>query len=344
MRKKREYSLKTEKLLQRIDKVALRQEFVFDKDEISKLIIKVYKLFKLPLPEIVWCKDITDERFLGAAGAAWAAWATGATWAARATRAAWATGATWAARATRATRAARAARAARATRAARAAGAAGAARAAGAAGAAGATGIDYDFDYLVYEHEYLQDHRGNKNDRLALKAYTLFLELKEAGLGYFAEQDGKLYCCPNPIIRLNKKLQYHSNTRSAIEWKDGLKMYYYNGVSVNEKIILYPETLTKKDWMNEENAEVRRVIQEVMGERFVKEIGAKEIHKGKLAKLYEIKLKNDPEKVARYVKVKDTFTPRYYYLRVPPTINNADEGVAWTFGIELGDYKLNQES
>src|SRR6185312_10320240 len=112
------------------------------------------------------------------------------------------------------------------------------------AGAVWAAGIDYDFDYFIYEHEYLQDHKGNENDRKALKAYQYFLKLKEAGVGCWAEQDGKLYIVPNPIVRLEGEVgsfRYHAEDKPAIEWKGGTKLYYYYGVKVPEKVILHPE-------------------------------------------------------------------------------------------------------
>jgi hypothetical protein len=157
-------------------------------------------------------------------------------------------------------------------------------------------------------------------------------------------RDFVMVCARPSHIDRDENGRLHSLTRMAIQYPDGWGLYYVHGVRVNEKIILHPEKLTKKDWINEKNTEVRRVIQEVMGERFVKEIGAKEIHKGKLARLYEVKLKDDPERVARYIKVKDSSTPREYYLRVPPTIDNADAAVAWTFGFEIEDYRLEQET
>jgi len=41
----------------------------------------------------------------------------------------------------------------------------------------------------------------NKNDEKFLKAQELFLQLKEAGLGYWAEHGEKLYVAPNPLIQ-----------------------------------------------------------------------------------------------------------------------------------------------
>ena len=68
-----EYSIKTQQLLDRMNAVASRKEYVFDKEKISELVNESYQMFNLPIPKIEWCTDITNGRFLGAAGAAGAA-------------------------------------------------------------------------------------------------------------------------------------------------------------------------------------------------------------------------------------------------------------------------------
>ena len=151
--------------------------------------------------------------------------------------------------------------------------------------------------------------------------------------------------CARPVhIDRDEKGRLHSESRQAIEYPDGWGLYMYHGVKVTKKIILEPNKLTKKDWLNEKNLEVRRVIQERMGENFVKKIGGKIINKCNRGILYEVDLKNDPEKIARYVKVKDSSTSREYYLRIPPTINKVNEGISWTFGLEEENYKPIQET
>src|SRR3990167_9745649 len=79
--KPKRLSLKTEELLDRMNAVASRKEYVFDKEKITELVEKSYKFFDLKVPKIEWCIDITDEQFFGAAWAAEvaeAAWAVGA--------------------------------------------------------------------------------------------------------------------------------------------------------------------------------------------------------------------------------------------------------------------------
>ena len=235
-----EYSEKTKKLIERIKKVALRQEYVFDKEKIAELVEKSYKMFNLKVPQkIEWCVDITDKRFLEAAYVASAAWATGAT---RAAWAAWDASATnaaldtLAARVASATRAAWAARTALDTRAARVASAAWAAWAASAAS-------DYNWLEFLFAFEFLQTNKGNENDYKFIESQELFLQAKEAGIGYWAEKDGKLYIAPNPIISLNERLQFHSETKPAIRWENGLELFFLFGVRFEKDLW---EKITKK--------------------------------------------------------------------------------------------------
>ena len=133
-----------------------------------------------------------------------------------------------------------------------------------------------------------------------------------------------------------KENRFHSKTEPAIRWKGGSKLYFVHGVKVNEKIILHPEKLTKRDWVKEENLEVRRIIQDRMKERFVTEVDGKVIKKNKdphIGEVIEIDIAPDPEKIARYLHVKDYSTDRMYFLRIPPTINDPVEAQRWSYDI-----------
>ena len=225
--------------------------------------------------------------------------------------------------------------------------AAGSAWSAGSAGSARSarSAIDYDFDWYVVEHEYCKNRKDNpgdkpnENDRKYLKYSELLMQAKEYGVGYRVEWEDTLYLAPTPLVKIDEENRFHSETSPAIRWKGGKELYFWHGTNVSQKIIKYPEKLTKKDWMDETNIEIRRCIQEKLGERFVKLLRGKTINKGIRGELIEIDLKDDPDKVAHYVKVKDSSTEREYYLRTPPTIIDADESVAWTFGFESKQYK-----
>ena len=99
-------------------------------------------------------------------------------------------------------------------------------------------------------------------------------------------------------------------------------------MQVPENVITRPHQLTREDFLDEANVEVRRVIQERMGGRFVPELGGVVLDSSPRGILFEVALPNDPERVARYVQMQDASTERQYFLRVPPTIQTAAEAVA----------------
>jgi hypothetical protein len=129
-----------------------------------------------------------------------------------------------------------------------------------------------------------------------------------------------------------------------VAYPDGWGFYAWHGVQVSERVILAPDTLTREDFLGEPNLEVRRVIQERMGEQFVPALG-RILEIGPRGTLYEVHLpSDDPEQVARYLQVQDASTPRQYFLRVPPWVESAAEAVAWSFGLSVDAYHPTRET
>jgi hypothetical protein len=137
-------------------------------------------------------------------------------------------------------------------------------------------------------------------------------------------------------IRLERDSQghFHSADGRCVQYRDGWGFYAWHGVRVPAKVALSPEALTKEDWRQEKNREVRLVIQERLGpERFIALVGGTCIDRSLRGELLVVDLGDDPERVAHYVHIQDNSTERHSYLRVPPIITRADEAVAWTFGL-----------
>jgi hypothetical protein len=342
-----DYSKATAKLIDRMCKNVEREDFTLDKKRGAEAILKTYDLFGLDRPKkIVWVKDIFDKRFDNAARSARFARSA---WSARSARFAWSAMSAGSARSAMSAMSAGSAGSARFAWSAMSARFAWSAMSAGFAWSAGFA-IDYDFDWYVIEHEYCKNRRDNpgdepnENDRKYIQYSELLMQAKEYGVGYRVEWKDTLYLVPTPLVKIDEENRFHSEDSPAIRWKGGKEFYFWHGVSVKEKLIRHPEKLTKKNWMDEKNIEVRRCIQEKLGERFVTLLKGKTINKGKRGELIEIDLKDDPDKVAHYVKVKDTSTARQYYLRVPPTITDADTAVSWTFNKTVQTYLPVQEA
>jgi hypothetical protein len=172
--------------------------------------------------------------------------------------------------------------------------------------------------------------------------------LNEMVSDYCLSRDKALLMRKPVLMKWDEQGNLHNATGPCLQYRDGWGYYARHGniIDVPEKVIRYPEQLTREDWISERNAEVRRIIQQVLGpERFVELVGGKQIDAGGRGDLIEIKLgRGDPEKVAHYVYVQDSSTEREYYLRVPPSITSADEAIAWTFGLAEAEYQPEQET
>lgn len=111
----------------------------------------------------------------------------------------------------------------------------------------------------------------------------------------------------------------------------------WNGVNVTGQIAFHPETLTARQALGEENAELRRVMLERIGpERFVAEVQPEELDTdtdaGGTRRLLRVKIANDEPLIA--LEVRDPSTGRQYVLRVPPQITTCHWAAAWIAGFD----------
>jgi hypothetical protein len=173
---------------------------------------------------------------------------------------------------------------------------------------------------------------------------TPLAQLNQLVSGYWLGRDLALIVRRPQQLLLDDAGRLHNETGPCVRYGDGWDVYAWHGVSVSERVISAPEQLTIQDWSAARNIEARRVIQERMGERFVKVFGGTLIDSGPRGTLYAVELPGDPEQVAHFVQVHDTSTERIYYLRVPPTIQSAVAAVAWTFGLDSDAYRPAQET
>ena len=169
-------------------------------------------------------------------------------------------------------------------------------------------------------------------------------------VGWWWPFEGAVIMTERPVfICLDDDGRLHHENRMALEYADGTGVYAWHGVRVPEWIILEPDKITPELVLTEDNQEIRRVMLERYGwDLLLENVEAKELHSdctGLLVctdRLSEYLDGEDDE--ARFVLVKDPSTERRYALRVPPDIDSARAGVAWTFEQEEGDYSPEQES
>jgi hypothetical protein len=144
-------------------------------------------------------------------------------------------------------------------------------------------------------------------------------------------------------IKRNNRLQLHCSNDSAIHWRDGYELFFWNGVCVPERWIKQSETITKNEILEEVNAEKRRVLREILGAKKYYDIisdgkGLTLIdedndNQGYPMKLYETSINDDLiNKKVQFLEVTCPSTERVYNI-YPPSQNckNVWEAKADTF-------------
>ncbi len=147
------------------------------------------------------------------------------------------------------------------------------------------------------------------------------------------------------ILNLDDEDRAHCEDGLAIGYPDGWGVYAWHGVRVPEGVIMRPHDITPNKILDEDNAEVARVMLERYGQdNFIRDGGFKQVQSDDYGDLYRIEFHNGDEPIVA-VKVNDASTDREYFLYVPSHIQSAHEGVAWTFGYDnVTDYNPDKET
>ncbi|MER6942933.1 DUF6745 domain-containing protein [Nonomuraea sp. NPDC000554] len=149
-------------------------------------------------------------------------------------------------------------------------------------------------------------------------------------------------------LHLDDLGRLHRADGPAMAFSDGFALNAWHGMPVPAEFGATMSELTPERIRDEENAELRRVMLEHFGlERYLAESGAQPQHSDETGVLWRIELLDD-EPVAMVEVVNSTPEPdgtrRTYFLRVPPWVRRAREGVAWTFGLSEQDYIPQHET
>ncbi|WP_219508539.1 DUF6745 domain-containing protein, partial [Nonomuraea ceibae] len=147
-------------------------------------------------------------------------------------------------------------------------------------------------------------------------------------------------------LHLDELGRLHAADGPALVWSDGFALHAWHGMPVPAGFTM--TDLTPARIREESNAELRRVMLEHFGvDRYLAESGARPEHSDETGVLWRIELPGD-EPVAMVEVVNSTPEPdgtrRTYFLRVPPWVRRAREGVAWTFGVNEESYRPERET
>ena len=118
------------------------------------------------------------------------------------------------------------------------------------------------------------------DEYLAPNALHALAHFNELVSGYLLGREEAILVRRPRLLARDSEGRLHSAIGKCIEHHDGWGFFAWHGVEVSEQVILRPETLTREDFLHATNVEVRRVIQERMGERFVAEPGGQAMDTG----------------------------------------------------------------
>jgi hypothetical protein len=181
----------------------------------------------------------------------------------------------------------------------------------------------------------------------AIASWTFLRDQCGVELPQLAGLEGMAHCCwawvwdefailcERPTrIDLDEENRLHNETTTAIEWPDGWGFCEIHGVRIPvRRWIEKPETITLEEIKKQNNTEVKRVLIDRFGiERYLDELGVKEVAKDDYGVLYE------HEGVA-IVKVVCPTSGRTYFRQVRPGLESAHQAVASTFGLTADEYQ-----
>ena len=171
-----------------------------------------------------------------------------------------------------------------------------------------------------------------------------FFKLLDAGIYDSVQLEDWCLVCTLPYkINHDEQFRLHSETDAAIAWKDGYELYFWHGMNVTKKLVMTPDEITREEILKETNAEVRRAMQAIMGDkRFATKMDIKEVERDKDSRgndmiLYRTKERdNVVNDYIWFANVIDPSTGREYYLCIPPEVGERGiwAAVAWTFNEE----------
>lgn len=153
--------------------------------------------------------------------------------------------------------------------------------------------------------------------------------------------EDKIIFCDRPTrIYHNENKRLHSlDSIPAIEFADGWRVYAWDGVRVDKKIVTVPP---KREDLMVDKFEIRRILWERWGRNYcIQQLDLEHVSSDGWGELWQCD--TGSSELTKFVKVMNT-TPepdghfKDYWLRVPSDITTAKSGIAWTFGLESGEH------
>jgi hypothetical protein len=178
-----------------------------------------------------------------------------------------------------------------------------------------------------------QEIKETDRDKVMSIYYPIF-QAMEAGLWLFVYLEDCFLWLPMPKVKTVNGNRLHCTDGPAFELPDQ-KMYFLNGVIVDESIVMTPaEKLDPMLMLKETNAEIRREIVRKVGiERIIQKIGSEVIDRQGDYELLLLDLKDGRKR--EYLKMKNPSIGVWHVEGVPPGTKTVKEALTFRNGTDL---------
>lgn len=132
-----------------------------------------------------------------------------------------------------------------------------------------------------------------------------------------------------PTVATDEEGRFHAEGYPALRFADGYARYIHHGTILEGKYSVHPSQWQSRWLLEEENAEMRRVLIQGIGySRLCQELDAKELDTWREYSLLEIEQKIDVEPI-HLLKMTCPSTNAIYTVRVPPDLRSARAAAGW---------------
>ena len=211
------------------------------------------------------------------------------------------------------------------------------------------TYINYsDYGWVSF-YEYFRRHTNIKFPKKLLDKFDSIAAGLKSGIYEIYPHKGLCVGVrpPEKIFR-DEHGRIHNTEGPAIRFRDGFSVYAIHGRRLPAWIWERRDTITREEFLQEKNAEVRGGMYAVLGQKRVFDlIGAEEVARESANNetyiLYRTK-ERIGGKFWQWVGVKCPTTGTDYLLGVPDSVTSPMAGASGTWGLQKEDYIINQHT
>lgn len=187
--------------------------------------------------------------------------------------------------------------------------------------------------------------------------FKQYKKILKSGVFNAYEFENFVFAIQPPIsVERNSQGRLHSTSTAAVKFRDGSSYYFINGRPIPEWVVEKKDAITKDQFLQEKNSDIKGAIYEVLGsEGLINLLGAeitdtKTIHhdNGDVETVELLKTKDtfpelDDDPLA-WVKMTCPSTGTNYLVGVDPRYNDAIEAIASLSPFTKDEYSFNFRS